>query len=429
MRINQDFEGLAFGPADILLPGGRDLSRWSVVACDQFTSQPEYWRETERIVGDAPSTLRLNFPEVYLAQEDCGARIERIDRTMRDYLARGVFREAAGSMVYVERGLKNGKIRRGLVGAVDLEAYDFHAGAETPVRATEGTVLERIPPRARIREGAALELPHVMLLIDDPEDTVLGAAAPVAEPAPLYDGDLMQGGGHITGRRLAGEALAPVARALRRLSDPRVFREKYGLPSARPLIFAVGDGNHSLATAKECYLRLKKKIGAEAAKRHPARYALCEAVNLHDASLAFEPIHRVLFGVDPQEVLGAFFRRFPAARRGEGPGHRFTYLCAGEESLITCEEDNFGLTVGLLQDFLDAYGAEHPGAKIDYIHGGDVARGLAARPGNAGFLLPALPKSALFGAVAKNGVLPRKTFSMGEACDKRYYLEARRIVE
>lgn len=428
--MDERFEGCGFSPADILLPQGCDMAKWSVVACDQYTSQPEYWRQAEDIVGDAPSTLRLMLPEVFLGTPEEAPRTAAIRRTMEEYLRRGIFRTLAGSLVYVERGLSGGRVRRGLVGALDLEEYDYRPGSGTLTRATEGTVLSRIPPRVKVRRDAPLELPHVMVLLDDPADTVIGPLARQADSLPLcYDFELMQGGGHIRGRQVSGEALAPVAGALRRLVSPEEFEKKYGMPGRPALGYAVGDGNHSLATARRCYEMIKERLPRAQALRHPARFALVELVNLHDPSLQFAPIHRLLTGVDAGRVIGAFLRTVPGARRGEGPGHRLTYVWAGGTGLLTCPRPDVPLTVALLQDFIDGYLPAAPGASVDYIHGDDVARRLGAQPGSLAFLLPPMDKNGLFPSVIRDGALPRKTFSMGEAAEKRFYLECRRIAE
>lgn len=413
------FDGLGFYPADILLPQNCDLSRWSVVACDQYTAQPDYWERVDRFVGDAPSTLRLILPESRLGGEKVDADIAAINAEMERYVKEDRFTELGGSMIYLERRLKNGRVRRGLVGMADLEAYDYRPGSQSLIRATEGTVLSRIPPRVRVREGAILELPHVMLLCDDPERTVIETlAGRTADMTCVYDFDLMEDGGHITGWALGEKELNMVAGALRALADPTAFQARYNAPGKPPLLFAVGDGNHSLATAKTCYEQDK---GNE-----KARYALVELVNLHDEALEFEPIHRVVFGVEPRALLEALLAYYPGAALGAGEGHRLPYVYAGGEGVVTVPHPAMQLEVGTLQTFLDDY-LPTVGGKIDYIHGEDVTRRLACQPGNMGFLLPAMEKKSLFPTVLFDGALPRKTFSMGEAHDKRFYLEARRI--
>ena len=289
-----DQDKLPFLPADILLPRDCEYSKWSVVACDQYTSQPEYWQEVEELVGSAPSTLRLILPESCLDGPSVETDIMEVNNTMTRYLREERFCTLPASLIYVERRLDNLRLRRGLVGMVDLEQYDYEPGAEAQVRATEGTVMARIPPRVAVRKNAPLELPHVMLLADDPEKTVLEPlSARKDQMEKVYDFDLMERGGHIAGWRLDGESMALVAAALRKLADPAAFRARYGVEDKPVLLFAVGDGNHSLATAKECYERQKKLTPREQWDSLPARYALCELVNLHDASLEFEPIHRV----------------------------------------------------------------------------------------------------------------------------------------
>jgi uncharacterized protein (DUF1015 family) len=424
--MNDKFKKTGFLPADILLPRDCDMKKWSVVACDQYTSEPEYWDEVERFVGSEPSTFHLILPEACLKSEDVAARIDSINTNMQNYLDNNVFQELRDSFVLIERTLANGSVRLGLIGAVDLEAYDYNKGAASLIRATEGTVLDRIPPRVRVRQGAALELPHVMLLIDDIQRTVL---EPLAEQKaslePLYDFELMQGGGHIKGFCVSGDAKTGVANALSALAQPETFSEKYGVSEKPVLLFAVGDGNHSLATAKECWERVKKNL-PEGQTEHPARYALAEIVNIHDASLDFEPIHRVVFGVEPKKLLDGFFAFYKNSFKGEGAGHRIEYVFDGENGVLTVPNPESGLAVGTLQNFLDSYIKENSGS-VDYIHGAEVVKSLGEKSGNIGFLLPAMGKSELFKTVITDGVLPRKTFSMGHACDKRFYLEARKI--
>ena len=426
----------AFSPANILLPQDCGLTKWAVVACDQFTSQPEYWQAVEETVGDAPSTLRLILPEAKLNDPDVDTHIADINGAMNRYLAEGVFQTLPGSLFYIERTQSDGKVRHGLIGMVDLDQYDFTPGSGALIRATEGTVLSRIPPRVRVRQDAPVELPHVMLLADDPEKTVLEPlSARKDQMEKVYDFDLMERGGHIAGWRLDGESMALVAAALRKLADPAAFRARYGVEDKPVLLFAVGDGNHSLATAKECYERQKKLTPREQWDSLPARYALCELVNLHDASLEFEPIHRVVFGVDPEELLNELrTARDAGSLSGEtGEAHLLLYVYQerGDETgrgCIAVNRPSAQLPVGTLQRFLDEYLIGHPEARVDYIHGAGVAEELACSRSDAiAFLLPAMGKEELFPTVIHDGVLPRKTFSMGEAHDKRFYLEARRI--
>ena len=421
----RQFDQLAFRPADILLPRDCEYQKWSVVACDQYTSQPDYWQRVEEYVGSAPSALRLILPESCLDGPNVETDIMDVNNTMTRYLREDRFKALPGALIYVERRLDDLKVRRGLVGMVDLEQYDYEPGSASAVRATEGTVMSRIPPRVAVRKNAPLELPHVMLLADDPDKTVIEPLAGRKGRMELvYDFDLMERGGHITGWKLDGESMTLVARALTRLTDPAAFRAKYGVEDV--MAFAVGDGNHSLATAKECYERQKKLTPKDQWDMLPARFALCELVNLHDPALRFEAIHRVLFGVEPEGVVEALLKRFPGAHRGEGEGHVLRYLHASGQGAVTVPHPAAQLEVGTLQPFLDDY-IKTSGGRIDYIHGADVARRLGERPGNLAFLLPAMGKDQLFPTVIRDGALPRKTFSMGEAHDKRFYLEARKI--
>ena len=426
--MDKQFEQTAFFPADILLPQVSEMEKWPVVACDQFTSQPEYWENAEKIVGDAPSALRLVLPEAYLNSAEVNRRIAGINASMEGYLADGVFKTLPDSLIYLERTQSDGRVRHGLIGCIDLEQYDFTPGSGALIRATEGTVLERIPPRVRVREHAPLELPHVMLLIDDPKGTVIEPlAGETGRMEALYDTELMLGGGHVKGWRLTDGQMSRTATSLNDLKAPETMVEKYGMAGAAPLLFAVGDGNHSLATAKACYEKLKKETPEAQWPSLPARYALVEVVNLHDDALTFEPIHRVLFHVDGQDLWAAFRAFYPAAHTGAGEGHTVEVCGQGLDGAWTVPAPSAQLAVGTLQAFLDDYCKRRPEVEIDYIHGDDVARKLGSQPGNLGFLLPPMGKDQLFRTVMADGVLPRKTFSMGEAQDKRYYLEARKI--
>ena len=423
------FETLPFKPADILIPKDCDLSLWAVVACDQYTSQPEYWQRVEERVGRAPSALRLILPESCLEGPDVERDIMEINHTMSRYLKQGQFAEYPGSLVYVERKLDSGAVRRGLIGMVDLEQYDYEPGSVAPIRATEGTVLTRIPPRVAVRKNASLELPHVMLLTDDPQGTVIAPLAGQTEQMqPLYDTELMEGGGHVKGWQLTGEQKKQVGIALHALAEQDAFDARYQTTGQGGMLFAVGDGNHSLATAKECYERQKRITPPEQWANLPARYALCELVNLHDDSLEFEPIHRVVFGVDAEALLAELAKKCVAPEGMQGQvSHALDYITAAGRSQISLSAPRGKLLVDVLQRFLDQYLATRSGAWIDYIHGAEVAAELAGRPDAMAFLLPSMGKDELFPGVIAGGVLPRKTFSMGEAQDKRFYLEARKI--
>lgn len=419
---------LPFLPADILLPQNCPMELWSVVACDQYTSQPEYWERVGERVGKHPSTLRLVLPEGRLKEPGVEMEIMEINNTMTHYLREGVWKEYPQSMIYVERTLSSGKLRRGLIGKLDLTQYDYEPSSQGMVRATEGTVLERIPPRVAVRKNAPVELPHVLLLADDPERTLVEpVGAQTGEMELLYDFELMEGGGHIRGWLLTQAQIGQVLTAMEALADPERFNAKYGTKDLPVMLFAVGDGNHSLATAKECYERRKKLTHPEQWNDLPSRYALVELGNLHDESLEFEPIHRVVTGVEPEALVEELLAAYPGAYRGEGAGHVLRYVYKDGAGVVTVPRSDSQLAVGTLQNFLDGWLSKHPECEMDYIHGDEVARELAQKPGEIAFLLPAMGKDELFPTVIHDGVLPRKTFSMGEARDKRFYLEGRRI--
>ncbi len=417
---------IPFFPSDILLPSRADGRLWSCVACDQYTSQPDYWAAADALVGDAPSTLRLILPEVYLAETD--TRKPAILSAMDRYMA-SVLTEHRDTMILVERTLGSGETRLGLVGMVDLMEYDYRKGADSLIRATEATVAERIPARTAIRRDAPLELPHVMMLIDDRRKTVVEPLFEKREGlAVAYDHDLMQGGGHVKGYFLTPADRAGVTEALGALITPEAMAERYGDGSLAPLLFAVGDGNHSLAAAKTCFEEVRRALGDEAAMSHPARYALCEVVNLYDDSLQFEPIYRTVFGVNPDALLSAF-ADYAAALGGDAAPQRVEWYANGRGGELTVGAPVAALPVGTVQDFLDGYMKDAPaGAYVDYIHGEDTARALTdGRADAVAFLFDGMAKEELFSTVISDGALPRKTFSMGHAEDKRFYTEARRI--
>lgn len=393
--------------ADILLPAkGISPKKWAVVAVDQYTSQPEYWREVENLVGGAPSTLRLTLPEIYLKESDM--RIPEMQRNMRAYLADGALERAVtDGYMLVERTTACGA-RLGLVACLDLEQYDYAVGSRSLIRATEGTVIERVPPRVRIRRGAALELPHVLMLLDDPACSLIEPLyAQRDQLEPAYDFELMQGGGHLRGWKVEGAAARRAEDALDNL-----------YAGCGGLFLAVGDGNHSLAAARAYWLELREKLHEAERANHPARYALAEIENLHSPAIQFAPIHRLVVGVNPNELIDAC-----AAHMGSAEGNALTLLTQGRELRLGCD----GHPLRRLQAFLDEYLAAHPGAQIDYIHGDETLRRLANRPDAVGFMPCAFEKADLFPYIQQWGVLPRKTFSMGQAHEKRYYMEARAI--
>ena len=414
-----------YSPADILLPdmNKTNAKKWAVIACDQFTSEPEYWEKVERTVGDAPSTLRITLPEVYL--DEAQERIPSINATMKDYI-RDVLVAHENAEIFVERVQSDGSVRRGILLSVDLECYDYRKGASSLIRATEATVVERIPPRVAIRRNAEVELPHVMLLIDDPERTVIEPLINDCDGEVAYDTELMLGGGRIKGRFLSEKNIAHVSEALDRLVSPEKMSERYGDASLSPLLFAVGDGNHSLATAKALYEETKAKLGEDAAKNHPARYALVEIVNIHDEALKFEPIYRVMFGVEPKDVIEAL-NGYISALDGNAEPQTLTYLYGETVGCLEVKTPVRQLPVATLQEFIDGYLESHSGASVDYIHGEESVKALAAKENAIGFIFTGMGKSELFKTVIFDGALPRKTFSMGHAEDKRYYLECRKI--
>ena len=407
------FPGIATGP--ILLPKeGVAPETWAVIACDQFTSQPDYWLDVEKTVGDRPSTLRLIQPEVFLKNGD---RTAQVNETMREYLREGILEERVrDGFVVVERTTVSGK-RIGIVAALDLECYDFTTGTLL-TRATEDTVADRLPPRVKIRRGASLELPHVLVLIDDPENTFVEAAyAGVRDEDLLYDFDLMKNGGHLRGWKAEGEILSKLSVALNALYD-----------KSRGFLYAVGDGNHSLATAKICWEEIRKTIPQEEWKDHPARYALVEIVNIHSPAIQFEAIHRLLKGVEAGELERGFCSY--AAQKGIGlePGSQIVFAANGVKNGYSLKNSGGILPVALLQNYLDGFLKDHPESEIDYVHGEKTLLELANEKGNVGILLESIPKHSFFDGIRAGGHLPRKTFSMGHAEEKRYYMECRKLI-
>lgn len=400
-----------FVPSNVLLP--RDgFEKWAVIACDQFTSRADYWEDVKRIAGDAPSAVNLIYPEVYLGNTDAEKTVAAINAKMLEYLKSGVFEEYRDAFIYVERIQSDGRLRCGIVGAVDLTKYDYNEGSTSEIRATEKTVLERIPPRVRIRKDAFLELPHILMLIDDNERTVIEPLRELKESGKmkrLYDLELMLGGGHISGYLVPREMNGEISS---RVSD---LGGKNG-----GITLAVGDGNHSLATAKACY---------DLDPSETSRYALAEIVNLHSEALEFEPIYRTVERVDPENVYLEFidFLKRKGARISDSGGQSVTFVFGKTQKMVKIEEPPHALAVGTVQTFLDEYVKTHKDAAVDYIHGRDEVLNIAEKENACGFIYDCITKEELFPAVKKEGVLPRKTFSMGHARDKRYYIEARKI--
>ena len=428
-----------------------DLNKWAVVACDQYTSQPEYWNNVENLVKDSASTLRITFPEIYLNDADKAERIQKITSTMQRYEEEWILENQWTGFFYIERQTAHVPVRKGLIIALDLEKYDFSKWSQTLIRATEWTIIERIPPRVEIRKNATFELPHIMVLIDDPEKQVIEPLKSEArEENLLYDCDLMMNGGHIKWRKISDEnVINQIANGLRNLTDTEKFKNKYGLTEdLGVLLFAMGDGNHSFATAKAIWEEKKKTLSPEEQLDDPARFALVEINNVHDEWIVFEPIHRVLFGVEEMSFLDdmwKFFRNIGSELKVEEYNSKeellqnmkksdsHTHYCRGISKsgyyLFAIENPKLNLEVWNMQAFLDQFLKDHTESRIDYVHWDDVVERLWKENGNFGILFPIMDKSDFFKTVIVDWALPRKTFSMGEADEKRYYLEARKIVK
>ncbi len=431
---------------EILLPNKDiDLHKWSVVACDQYTSQPDYWAEARKITAGEPSTLNVIFPEVFLEDSNGDERIKQINSTMQSYLDDGTLQAMTNKgFILVDRKTSQAPSRKGLVVAIDLEHYDFNKGSQTLIRATEGTIVDRLPPRIKVRQDAAIELPHIMVLIDDPERSVI---EPLFEknPQSLYDYELMMNSGHIKGYAIdTPELIEQVANALETLASPEVFSNKYNAPDKDVLLYAMGDGNHSLATAKAIWESLKEDANSlQEVMDNPARYALVELVNIHDEGLQFEPIHRVIFNVNPERLLKDMQSHFSGrctiercnnakdamakAKQANKEGiHIVPFNDASGYGYIQISQPEFTLELASIESFLNDYLAANDG-KVDFIHGDNVVHELGIKAGNMGFFFPPISKHSLFKTIIFDGALPRKTFSMGEADEKRFYLEARKI--
>ena len=398
-----------FQPAIILLPADIDMTKWSTIACDQFTSDAAYWEAVDQLVGTAPSTLRLMLPEYYLGKCDEEQAALEIRNTMQDYLDSGLFRTISHSFIYLERTLPGGTVRRGLIGQVDLEAYDYSRDSRTPIRATEGTVESRLPARVEVRRNALFEMPHIMLFFNDESDAVMRSAAAYAS-GTVYDFDLMLGGGHALGRSIQG-------------SDADRLADQIALTVAcDTLKFAVGDGNHSLAAARKLWLEKREALSPEQRMLHPSRYALVELVNIHDPAITFEPIHRVLLHTNTDR----FFEAARAALFRPDADRSITLLANGKRAALPAAGSSIGETIELTERFCRDYTAQY-GGEIDYIHGEPETAELAAETGAAGILLPYMNKNELFSSVARTGPFPQKSFSIGLGPDKRYYLECRTL--
>lgn len=416
---------IPFKRANILLPKNIDMTKWSVVACDQYTSEMDYWNEVEKIVRASPSTLRITLPEIFLEDSDVNERINKINDTMKEYLDEDLFYELKDSMIYLERTQADGRVREGLMGMVDLEDYSYEKGSQTLIRATEKTVIERIPPRLKVRENALLELPHIMILIDDEKKKIIeDLKNEVTDSDVVYDFDLMENGGHIKGYKLNNDSMTKVEEGLEALCDKEYFEKKYNVKDKGILLFAMGDGNHSLATAKANYENLKKTMTPDEYLNHPSRYALVELVNLHSEALEFEPIHRVIFDTDVNKLIEELYKYYDINE--EGNGQYFELVTKDIDKKLYISNPKSNIAVGSIQMFLDEYLKDNKG-KLDYIHGDETTKNMGMEENNVAILFEAMPKEELFRTVILDGALPRKTFSMGHSYDKRYYLEARKI--
>jgi len=429
-------EKLGVGVPDILVPNATvDLEKWAVVACDQYTSEKEYWHEVDSFVGEEPSTLRLIFPEAYLEEPDPSKRIAGINAKMDEYLRADLFKTYKNSFFLVHRETGHGPGRWGLIVALDLEHYNYSKDSRTHIRATEGTILSRIPPRKLIRKDAPLELPHILVLISDPLRTVIEPLIDVKNALEkAYETNLMQHGGKLTAYRVYGESyLTQLADAFEKLHAQ--------LDSNNPLLFAMGDGNHSLATAKSCWEDIKQNLSTSEASNHPARYALVELENIFDPGLEFEPIHRVLFNLKRETFLSYVSKACesytvtPVSELSElttkienaSSSQDFGFVDSQGLAVISLIEPQATIAAGTLQSVIDSILLHEKSVQVDYIHGSAVTNSLGSQSGNIGLFLPALDKNVFFNTIVKDGALPRKTFSMGEAHEKRYYMEARRI--
>ena len=446
---------------EILLPAKIDLSTWSVIACDQYTQDLNYWKKAEAVVGSKPSTLNLILPEVYLNSPDKPQRIAKIRETMKNYLEDEVFAPAKKCFVYIERTTTFGRTRKGLVAQIDLDTYEWKPFSKANIRATEATIVDRIPPRKEIRKGAPLELPHIMLLVNDKDDILVGGSGKRVKNdgrAPLYSGNLMNNGGSIKGWALqSDDDIEAVTAAVSKIAEANTASD------GSTFLFAVGDGNHSLATAKAVWDEYKAELiagGAGAAELEacPVRFALVEIVNIYDSGLTFEPIHRVIFGVDNKklietlaEKLGqngenatikelASQKELEEAVKNSWANFGFDYVDEdGNQKYVLLKTSIKELAVSRLQPEIDEFlknagtgaaaGASSGVPEIDYIHGTEEVLSLGKKPGAVGILLPPIAKDSFFETINGRGPLPRKSFSMGEADEKRFYLECRKLFE
>lgn len=426
----------------ILMPGKNiPMDKWAVVACDQYTSELDYWEDVENFIEQSPSTFNLIYPECYLEESNPEKRIKKINLNMDNYLKEGILVENEPAFFLVKRSTGTGTPRYGLMVALDLEAYDYSKDSTSLIRATEGTIVDRIPPRKKIRINATVELPHILVLIDDPEKLVIEPlAAKIDTLEKVYDFELMKKSGHIAGYRISDPFfIESIISGLEKLSDKDSFKEKYSKEDV--LLYAMGDGNHSLATAKATWEEIKKNYTGTDLMVQPARWALVELENIYDEGITFEPIHRVLFNIDKDnffmeiEKLGNFkFENFNSIDKimskikgHKGKNQQIGYCDSEKMGIITIESPSATIPAGTIQKIIDSYLNKNTKSSVDYIHGEDVTLKLGIKENNCGIFLPPVDKNDFFRTVVMDAAFPRKTFSMGEAHEKRFYVESRRI--
>lgn len=400
----------------ILLPKKNiDYSKWSVIACDQHTSEEDYWNKVNLNTKGSLSTINLVLPEIYLKEGEAKVkeRVAKINSNMKEYIDNDIFNEV-NSFIFVKREMKKNLYHYGLMISVDLEEYDYSPKSNLPIRATEKTVPERLPVRIDIRLHAPLELPHILLLMDDRKDEIFNyLKKEINNMDKLYDFNLMENAGHIEGYKVNDSN--KVKDMILNLLDPKTLKEKYGSDS--PILFAVGDGNHSLAAAKECWNKIKAGLTEEEKKTHPARFALCELQNIYDESLEFEPIHRVVMNADKSFIDYLLELKGPNKVLMEYQNNKY-YINVSNSPADAIFE---------IQNKIDSYLKDHKNVEIDYIHDEDSLRKVAKETNGIAIYMPTITKESLFNHVANEGVLPRKSFSMGSANTKRFYLEAKKI--
>ncbi len=447
-KMNPVFNELPIRIPEIYLPSYKiNLQKWAVIACDQYTSNPKYWEKTQAFVKNSPSTLNIILPEIFLGTKTESEKIENIWNTMEKYLSDQTLKKYEQGIFLCQRTLSSGKTRKGMICCLDLEHYDYSEESKSLIRPTEGTIVDRIPPRIKIREKAFLETPHIMVLIDDPAQTVIEPLFETEKKEEIYNFELMNNSGNLKGYIIKDETVKKqMAFAFTELVNEDYYRQKYNINfSENPLLFAMGDGNHSFATAKAWWEKLKKEKKNEPdIMNHPARWALVEIVNIHDKSIDFEPIHRVLFDINPEDILLKFknffeqrgslvsigktekIEKIPADNENH---HEIGFFYKNNSGIIKIEKPLRNIAAGEIEDALNYYCKKHPETRIDYIHDKKNLENLAVKNGNIGFFLPVISKNSFFKSIIKDGTLPRKSFSMGNSDDKRFYMECRKIVK